>query len=65
MSRKPSRDSNESRIKQRERTAKTKAKYYGKLALAQEWEAFDKAHYQKLMNEAAKLYASLVVKGAL
>jgi hypothetical protein len=63
--RKPSRDSNESRKAALARTAKTLDKWQAKVALAKEWEHIDKSYYQKLMNEASKLHATLVVKGVL
>lgn len=58
-------DTNESRKKARERTAKTLEKYYGKLALHKTWEKIDKAYASKLLNEATKLHHTLVVKGVL
>jgi hypothetical protein len=59
------RDTNKSRKAAEQRTKRSLEKYEGKLALAAEWDGVDKHYYQKLMNEAAKLRAQLVVKGVL
>ena len=63
--RKLTKDSNRSRIAARARTAKTLEKYYGKLALHESWLGIDKQYVSKLLNEATKLHARLVVKGVL
>ena len=58
-------NTNKSRKAARERTARSKEKYYGKLALAATWEPYDKIYCRKLKNEASKLRETLVIKGAL
>jgi hypothetical protein len=61
----PSRESNKARKAAEMRTKRSLAKYEAKMALAEEWDGVDKHYYQKLMNEAAKLRAQLVLKGVL
>jgi len=59
--------SNESRKQEKERTAKTLAKYEFKMALIEEWEPtnLDPEYVRQLKDNANKLRQTLIVKGVI
>jgi len=56
---------NRSRKAAEARTVKQVERYYGKLALAEEWKDIDPKYWRELMNEAEALRKALVTKGVL